>query len=63
MHVAAEDSHSGDTRHVVSAYLTFVALDQDGRPAAVPKVLPETPDEKRRFDEAGRRRALRLDSR
>ena len=62
VHVAAEDSYSGDTRHVVSAYLTFVALDETGRPTAVPKVLPESADEKRRYQEAGRRRESRLKS-
>lgn len=60
VHVAAEDSHTGDSRHVVSAYLTFVALDDDGKPTSVPPVEPQTADEKRRFEEAGRRRGLRL---
>ena len=60
VHVAAEDSHTGDCRHVVSAYLTFVALDDDGKPTSVPPVEPQTADEKRRFEEAGRRRGLRL---
>mgnify|MGYP001136910345 CR=1 FL=1 len=60
VHVAAEDSHTGDARHVVSAYLTFVALDDDGKPTTVPPVEPQTDDEKRRYEEAGRRRELRL---
>lgn len=58
--VAAEDSHSGDSRHVVSAYLTFVALDAGGNPTAVPPVRPESATEKRRYDEAQRRRDSRL---
>jgi acyl-CoA hydrolase len=60
VHVAAEDSHTGDARHVVSAYLTFVALDDDGKPTTVPPVEPQTDDEKRRYEEAGRRREMRL---
>jgi len=60
VHVAAEDSHNGETRHVLSAYLTFVALGTDGRPTSVPAVLPTTEVEKRRFDEAQQRRDARL---
>jgi acyl-CoA hydrolase len=60
VHVAAEDSHTGETRHVVSAYLTFVALDDEGKPHSVPPVLPQTTAEKRRFKEAGKRREQRL---
>jgi acyl-CoA hydrolase len=63
VHVAAENSHSGDSRHVVSAYLTFVALDDSGRPTTVAPILPETDDEKRRFEQAGLRREARLRSR
>lgn len=61
--VVAENSLSGDTRHIVSAYLTFVALDEDGRSTAVPPLNPETDEEKRRFDKAERRRAQRLANR
>lgn len=60
VHVAAEDSHSGETRHVVSAYLTFVALDENGRPGAVPAILPQSDTEQRRFREAQQRRESRL---
>ncbi len=63
VHVAAEDSYSGDSRHVVSAYLTFVALGDNGKPVTVPAVLPETDVERRRYDEAGVRRETRLASR
>ncbi len=62
VHVAAEDSFTGNTRHVVSAYLTFVALDDSGKPRSVPDVLPETKVQKRRFDEAQVRRDGRLAS-
>ncbi|MEJ2257264.1 MAG: acyl-CoA thioesterase [Woeseiaceae bacterium] len=63
VHVAAENSHNGDSRHVVSAYLTFVALDDRGKPATVPAVVPGTDDEKRRFERAGLRRKARLGNR
>ncbi len=54
-----ENYIAGTTRHVASAYLTFVAVDQHGRRHAVPPVLPETEEEKRRYEDAGRRRELR----
>jgi acyl-CoA hydrolase len=46
-------------RHVSSAYLTFVAVDANGRHLPVPAVIPETDDQKRRYDDAGRRREIR----
>jgi acyl-CoA hydrolase len=54
------ENYITDTRrHVSSAYLTFVAVDRDGRHIPVPPVIPETEDEKRRYEDAGRRRELR----
>ncbi|HXG31859.1 MAG TPA: acyl-CoA thioesterase [Bryobacteraceae bacterium] len=58
--VMVEDLTTGEVRHTSSAYLTFVALDEHGRPAPIPPVIPETEEEKRRFEEAGRRREYRL---
>lgn len=59
-----EDRATGERRHVASAYLTFVSLDPATKgPRPVPPVVPETPDEKRRFEDARRRRAHRLASR
>ena len=46
-------------RHVSSAYLTFVAIDQNGKHFPVPPVVPESADEKRRYEDAGRRREQR----
>jgi len=54
-----ENYISGQTRHVASAYLTFVAVDTRGKHKAVPPVVPETDEEKRRYEDAGRRRELR----
>jgi len=59
----AENPIEGKKFHVASAYLTFVALDQYGKPMAVPQVIAETDDEKRRFVAAQKRRELRLKSR
>ncbi len=60
VHVAAENSYTGESRHVVSAYLTFVALSDDGTPQPVPPIAPETDAEKRRFKDAGQRRQQRI---
>lgn len=48
-------------RHVASAYLTYVALDMFGKKLEVPQVLPETDHQKRRFEDAANRRAMRTD--
>ena len=54
-----ESYMTGERRHVSSAYLTFVAIDRQGGRVPVPCVVPETADEKRRYEDAGRRRDLR----
>jgi acyl-CoA hydrolase len=46
-------------RHVASAHLTFVAVDRAGNRLPVVPVIPETAEEKRRYEDAGRRRELR----
>jgi acyl-CoA hydrolase len=61
--VSVEDLLTGSIRHTSSAYLTFVALDAQGHPATIPPVIPETEDEKRRYEEAARRREYRLEIR
>ncbi|HXY20316.1 MAG TPA: acyl-CoA thioesterase [Gemmatimonadales bacterium] len=58
--VEAENLLTGVRRHTNTCYLTFVALDEDGRPAPVPPVVPETEDERRRYREAEARRAQRV---
>ena len=40
---------TGEQRHTSSAYLTFVALDEKGNKVAIPPVIPETEEEKRRY--------------
>ena len=58
--VEAENPRTGEVRHTSSAYLTFVALDDAGRPTAVAPLAPATPVEARRRREAELRRAHRL---
>ena len=58
--IEAEDLKTGTITHTGSSYLTFVGLDDRGRPAPLPKVIPETAVEKRRFKEAEERRRIRL---
>ena len=57
--VEAEPLHGGERRHTTSAYLVFVALDEQGRPAAVPPLLTQGPDEERRQAQAAIRRQVR----
>jgi acyl-CoA hydrolase len=61
--VWVEDLRTGDRLHTSSAYLTFVAVGDKGKRLGVPPVIPETSEEKRRYEEALRRRAYRLELR
>jgi acyl-CoA hydrolase len=61
--VEAEDLISGRRRHTNSCYLTMVAVDRNGRPVEVPRLVPETPDEMRRYAAAQDRRRRRLEER
>lgn len=58
--VEAECIGGGERRHILSAYLTFVATDTQGRPRPVPPLEPQTAEDKRRYVEADLRRASRL---
>ncbi len=57
--VWAENTRTGTVVHVASAYLVFVAIDNQGQRQKVPPLLPETPDEIRRYEDALRRREHR----
>ncbi len=57
--VLVENYIAGTHSQVSSAYLTFVAVDRYGRRLPVPQVIPETEEQKRRYEDAGRRRELR----
>ena len=54
-----EDVRKNRLRHVSSAYLTYVAMDKDGQRIVVPQVVPVTEHQKRRYEDAGRRREMR----
>lgn len=57
--VIAEHYKTGEIKHILSAYFTFVAVDEYCQPVPVPPVSPETPIEKRRYEEAEFRREHR----
>jgi acyl-CoA hydrolase len=61
--VEAEELTTGRRRHTNSCYLTFVAVDRNGRPIEVPPLRPEMPDEVRRYEAAKERRRRRLEER
>ena len=61
--VESEDLQTGTRRHTNSCYLTFVAIDRNGRPIEVPRLVPESDDELRRFEAAKARRRRRLEER
>jgi acyl-CoA hydrolase len=58
--IVAENVLTGEKRHTNSCYVTYVALDEVGQPTEVPPIVPETADEKRRYDRASKRRATRV---
>jgi acyl-CoA hydrolase len=54
------ENYIADTaHHVASAHLTFVAIDRDGKRVPVSPVVPETDEQRCRYDDAGRRREIR----
>jgi acyl-CoA hydrolase len=61
--VEAEELITGRRRHTNSCYLTFVAVDGNGRPIDVPELRPEPDDERRRYAAAKERRRRRLEER
>jgi acyl-CoA hydrolase len=61
--VEAEHLMTGVRRHTNSCYLTYVAIDPQGHPVEVPRLVAETPEETRRFDAAIERRRRRLEER
>ena len=61
--VEAEHLLTGVRRHTNSCYLTYVAVDRTGRPAEVPRLVVEDPEEARRYEAAMERRRRRLEER
>ncbi|MCX4028669.1 acyl-CoA thioesterase [Endozoicomonas sp. SM1973] len=60
--VVAEDICRRKSRHTNSCYFTMVSLDENGKPTQVPPFTPQTANEKRRYQEAIRRRKIRLET-
>ena len=58
--IEAEDLYAAKVTHTGSCYLTYVALDENGQPAEVPEVVPETLEEKGRWEAGKKRREERL---
>jgi acyl-CoA hydrolase len=58
--IITENVLTGEKRHTNSCYVTYVALDDKGEPTPVPPVIPETADEKRRYERAAKRRTRRM---
>jgi len=58
--IEAKDLQTGKSVHTGSSYLTFVALDEAGKPCEIPQVIPESEEEKRRYQEGKMRRERRL---
>ncbi len=60
--VYREDCLTGERRQTSSAFVTYVALDQEGQPTKVPPVIPQTAEEKQEYREALARRRHRLEA-
>jgi acyl-CoA hydrolase len=58
--VFSENVLTGERKHTSSAYLTFVAIDAEGKPHDVPPLILETADDRRRYRQAAGRRRIRL---
>jgi acyl-CoA hydrolase len=58
--VVAENPISGERTHTNTAYLVYVALDDEGRPSAVPPVKAETEEDKHKMEQAQQRQERRL---
>src|SRR3982751_182098 len=57
--VFVENYIKDTAQHVASAHLTFVAIDRDAKRVPVPPVIPESDEQRSRYDDAGRRREIR----
>lgn len=57
--VWVENYLEDSSHHVSSAYLTFVAVDKQGKTLVAPPVIPENDEQQRRYQDAGRRREIR----
>jgi uncharacterized protein (TIGR00369 family) len=60
VHVVAENPITGERTHTNTAYLVYVALDENGKPVPVPGLIPETEEQRRRMEEGKARQKYRL---
>ncbi|HKK46170.1 MAG TPA: acyl-CoA thioesterase [Balneolaceae bacterium] len=60
MEVWAENLRTGERRLCTTSFYTFVAVDADGKTVPVPEIIPETEFEKERYEQAAKRREMRL---
>ncbi|KKM65208.1 hypothetical protein LCGC14_1493570 [marine sediment metagenome] len=58
--ICSEDPITGFRQHSLTGYLTFVAVDANGKSTEVPAIEIDSADDKRRYDQAEKRRAVRL---
>ncbi len=61
MQVWAENMRTGERRLCTTSFYTFVSVDADGRPVPVPKIIAESDFEKERYEQAEKRREMRLE--
>lgn len=61
--IDAESPFTGEIKHTATAYLTFVAIDKNNIPSGIPKINPESEDEKRRYKRAKKRHLERKNNR
>ena len=61
--IDAESPLTGELRHTATAYLTFVAIDENNKPSEIPKIKPATDNEQRRYDRAKKRHLQRRKNR
>ena len=60
VYIESENPLTGERKTTTHGYLTFVALDELGRPSPIPPVIPESYEEQQRYEEAKRRREYKL---
>lgn len=60
VHVTAENPITGVCTHTNTAYVVYVALDENGKPVQIPQLIPETDEERKRFEAGAARQAYRL---
>lgn len=60
--IYSEEPLTGSRRHTTSAFLTYVSLNEQGKPSSAPPLILKTEKEKHRYQDGKRRRKIRLSS-